>query len=76
MTLMSDIIIDHYTGVEMTHVMDPVPEQETWIADRRAEDAHYHWRTFKCQYCGKVYSLQVIEGNTITCPDCEDNDEQ
>lgn len=29
-------------------------------------------RTFKCHVCGKVWSQQVIQPTTITCPFCEE----
>lgn len=58
----------------MTHVMDPPSQAEEW-AREQAYQRRYNRHidiTFKCKVCGKVWAQPVIEGNTISCPHCED----
>lgn len=56
----------------MRHIMDEIPEDHR--AAERKRNARYIDRTFKCPVCGKEWAQPVLEGNTITCPYCIDED--
>ena len=53
--------------------------RRNWEQGQREELARHVDRTFRCRECGLVWKQPVVHvcwrGNTITCPDCEDDDE-